>query len=89
MANALNRLGGLGHDAEARPSLKVGHIRFGEHYVILAEIAGQAAHFHMVAFADYNRMETVGDELRQRAMRDVNEWACCFQYVQSAFARLA
>ena len=56
---------------------------------MFGEIPGEAANFYMVTLANDDRMKAVGDELRQRAMRDVNEWACCFQYVQAAFPRLA
>ena len=89
MPYPLDGLSCLRHDPVARLFAQTHYVRLEENHVIVGEITSQAAHFYVVAFPNDDGMKAFGHKLRQRAMRNMNERACCFHYVQAAFARLA
>jgi len=88
LADALNGLGGLRDDTEASARLESGNVVLGLHHGAAVEIASQAAHFHMIAPADNNRMETVANQFTQRAMSEVNEGAGGFQHIEALLLQL-
>ena len=78
----LYRLRRLGRQAEAWMLLEREHIIVFEHDVEAIEIAGEAAHLHMVALPDDDDVVALACEGRDGAVRDVYERARGFDHRQ-------
>ena len=81
--DGLRRLRG---DAKTRALLQPGNVRFRKHHIEFVKILGQAAHFHMVALADDDRVAAFADQPGHGAMRQMHERACGFEHAQTAAA---
>ena len=64
-------------------SRRFANVVFAKHDVEFVQIFRHAAHFHMVALADDDRMKPFAHQFRQAAVRHVNERAGGFQHLQA------
>ena len=80
LLHLLRRLGG---DADARVFLEREHVFILEYDVEAIEIAGEAAHLHVIALPDNDDVIAGAREVRHGAVRDVDERACGFDDIQS------
>ena len=74
-ADALGRLGGLGHDAESRPGRERIDVGLGEHDVAVGVILGEAPDLDMVSLAHDDGVEAIADEGVEGGMGAVDEGA--------------
>src|SRR5688572_33070815 len=79
----LNRLSGLGGDADPWMLLEREDVSVFEDDVEAIEIARKAAHFHMVALPDNHDVVALAREGRDGAMRDVDERTRRFDHRQA------
>ena len=82
MPHLLQRLRRLGRHAEAWMLLEREDVIVFEHDVEAIEIAGEAAHFHVVALPDDDDVVALAREGRDGAVRDVDERAGGFDHRQ-------
>ena len=73
----------LGGDADPGMGLERQDVGLVQHDVEAIEVAGEAAHLHVVALADHDDMVAVAREGRDGAMRDVDERARCLDDPQA------
>ncbi len=82
MPHLLYRLRRLGRHAEARVLLEREDVSVVEHDVEAIEIAGKAAHLHVIALPDDDDVVALARESRDGAVRDVYERARGFDHRQ-------
>jgi len=83
MPHPLDRLRRLGRHAEARMLLERQDVIVFEHDVEAIEIAGEAAHLHVVALPDDDDVVALAREGKDGAVRDADERARGFDYRES------
>ncbi len=85
----VHRLGGLRGDAKARMFGQFEHVGVVENDIELFQIAGESAHFDVVAFANDDRMKTLGGQLCDGLVRELHEGTGGFEDVEAALLQLA
>ena len=88
VTHPIDRLCGLGSNAETRMFLEVPHVMLVEHDVECLEVFSQAAHLYVVALANDDRMIALANEGSDGLVRHMDERARRFNGLQTQRANL-